>query len=210
MYLSDIRYSWPFKEDAPQYLEDKEIYTHWVEEEDASDVWRINIPPPMDGFTDLAFQYLPTDNNNEEVVFELVHGMTQKPVFRWVKPQNTTKGTWTPFPFPIIHRIIALSEDGIDLLIKHKSPKWGKVEILGQKLDDLPDIKGLSYVFVDNIVNKITMILTPDNVMILPFGDHWSRKTKLLPPLSRVLDTFRAEWCDRAIYWNGVELLRAF
>ena len=210
MYLSDIRYSWPFKKDAPQNLEDKEIYTHWIEEEDASDTWRINIPPPMDGFTDLAFRYVPNDDESTEVTFELVHGMTNKPIFKWVKPANTSRDEWTPFPFPIIHRIIALSEDGVDLLIKHNDIKWGKVEILAQKLDDFPDIKGLSYVFVDTIANKITMILTSDNVMILPLSYHWSQKTKLLPPLSRVLDTFRAEWCDRATYWNGVDLLRAF
>ena len=210
MYLSDIRYSWPFKQDAPQNLEDKEIYTHWIEEEDASDVWRVSIPPPMDGFTDLAFRFLPTDNDDSEVTFELVHGMTEKPIFKWVKPATATSGEWTPFPFPILHRIIALTEDGVDLLIKHKGVKWGKVEILAQQLDDFPDIKGLSYAFVDTIVNKITMVLTPENMMLLPFADRWPKQTKLLPPLSRVLDVFRSEWCDRAVYWNGVDMKRSF
>jgi len=210
MYLSDIRYSWPFKQDAPQNLEDKEIYSHWVEQEDASDVWRISIPPPMDGFTDLAFRYLTDDKFDDEVTFELVHGMTDKPIFKWVKPSTATKEVWTPFPFPILHRIIALTEDGVDLLIKHNGSKWGKVEILAQQLDDFPDIKGLSYAFVDAFVNKITMVLTSENMMLVPFGDRWTKKTKLLPPLSRVLDTFRADWCDRAIYWNGVDMKRSF
>jgi len=208
MYLSDIRYTWPFTNG----LEDKEIYTSWVEEEDASDVWRISIPPPMDGFTYLGFRYLPVNNEANEPSFELVHGMTEKRVFKWVEPVTIQKGKWTPFPFPILHRIIALTEDGIEILIKHPPGdiEWGKVELLAQKLDDFPVTEGLSYGFVDTIANKVTMVLTHDQMMLVPFNDRWTKRIKLLPPISRVLDPFRAEWCDRAIYWNGVDLKRAF
>jgi hypothetical protein len=209
MYLSDIRYSWPFIPNAPQNLEDKEIFSHWIEQEDACATLRISIPSPLDGYTYLAFRFVPFNEVIENATFELVHGMTNKPVFKWIQPAKLTDD-WNPFPFPLIHPIIALTEDGIDLVLKLEKPMWGKVEMIAFELEDLPSVPGLSYCFVNSIVNKITMLLTSDNVLMMPFLGRWTPKVKLLPPLPRVLDTFRAEWCDRAVSWNGVDLKRPF
>lgn len=208
MFLAEIRNSWPFEANAPKNLEDKEIFSEWIQEEDASSVWRVNIPPPMTGFTYLAFRF--TNPESTDATFQLVHGLTDKRIFKWIEPMPAIHGAWTPLPFPIVSRVAALTEDGMDLLIKHKDSSWGKVELLAQQLDDLPAADGLTYAFVSTIPNKIVMVLTDKQMMYMPSEDRWPRPTKMLPPLSRVLDPFRAEWCDKAVYWNGIDLKRPF
>lgn len=209
MYLSDIRYSWPFNRTAPQNLEDKEVLSHWISQNESMSTWRIPIPKAMEGFTYLAFRCIePSDSTGIGVTTaNLVHTLTEKPVFSWVPPTQFKMNEWTPFAFPIVPSFI---QSGMDLVIRHSSDKWGKIEILSQKLDDFPLIQGFSYAFVDTIVNKITMISTPEEGLCMPTMERWPYKTKLLPPLKRVLDPFRSEWVDKSCYWNGVDLKRSF
>ena len=207
MYLSDIRYSWPFNANAPQNLEDKEVLSHWISQNDAMSVWRIPLPQAMEGYTYLAFRFIETSPEIGVTTADLVHTGSERPIFSWVPSIHVKSNEWTPFPFPIVASFTYL---GMDLVIRHSTEKWGRVEILSQKLDDFPLMKGLSYAFVDTIVNKITMIFTPEQTICMPNVERWPQKTKLLPPLKRVLDPFRAEWVDKSSYWNGVDLKRSF
>ena len=50
VFLKNLKQQYPWNPNAPEDYSDKEIYTHRVSIEDASNVWRVPVLPPLNGF----------------------------------------------------------------------------------------------------------------------------------------------------------------
>jgi len=126
VFLKDLKSQWPWNAQAKEEFEDKEVYTHHVDKEDASTDWRIPILPPLDGFAYVGMRVLVYGKNTDyTVVPRLVLGERQEGMFGM--PWDNTllsNGVWAPLGFPLTHKMIAITEDGLDSLIHHSEPCW--------------------------------------------------------------------------------------
>ena len=212
VYLKDLKTQWPWNPNAEENLSDKEIYTHRISVEDASDTWRVPILPPMNGFAFIAMTmtvYGKEQPYTQEAT--LVLGETVKPMFglSWDTTSVSHK-MWSPLGFPLTHKMIAITEDGLDSIIKHKEACWGKVEFLAQRFDDLlEDESNLSYIFLNERTDKVEWILNEKNLMFKPQpidGPLYKRRSKIVPSILRLLEDKRNTWEDTESFWNQVSI----
>lgn len=212
VFLKDIPSQWPWHVNAPQNLEDKEIYTHRISLEDASKIWRVPILPPINGFAYTGYRMIVFGRDESyTTVSRIVIGATLHDMFGvpWDHSAATHK-KWTPLGFPLTHKMIAIGEDGLDLLISHPEKCCGHVEFVAQRFEDiLEDETEMSYVFLNHRTDKVEWILNADNQMYkmnLIDGSVYRRTSKIIPSMLRLLDTNRNEWQDTTLVQNLVNL----
>ena len=212
VYLKDLKSQWPWSAAAAKDLSDKELYTHRVSFEDASDTWRVPVFEPMGGF---AYTGLRISVHGQPVEYtmvpRLVLGQTDKPMFGMPWDQTVVcNGSWTPIGFPLTNKIIAITEDGLDYIIKHTGVSWGHVEFVAQRFEDLlEDEATMTYMFLNHRTDKVEWILNAENRMYKPdlVNDPvYKRPSKIIPSVIRLLDENRTEWPDVATSWQGVNL----
>lgn len=211
VFLKDLKQQWPWNPNNKN-LEDKEIYMHIVHEEDASREWRVPIYAPLHGFAFVGIRVLVEGASDTYAMMpRLVMGATYNPVFGapW---DNTlcTNGQWKEVGFPLTHRMIALTEDGMDMIIKHNELCFGKVEMIAQRFDDLmEDESHISYAFVHHRTNTIEKIMTPWGSFFKPENSHleiFDSPIKIIPCLYRVLNKNEPDWPDTRLYWRSLSL----
>lgn len=213
VFLKDLKTQWPWSPNADEDLSDKEIYTHTIHLEDASDVWRVPILPPMNGFAFVGIHisiYGKGGSYSREA--RLVLGETDKPLFgpQWdtVSVKNTG---WTPLGFPLSHKMIAITEDGLDILISNPEACGGRVELLAQRFEDILEVEeDISYLFLNEQNGKVEWVLNETNLMYKPFEQetpYYRRKVKLIPSTRRLFDGEKPDWPDIATSWEGVSLV---
>jgi hypothetical protein len=211
VFLKDLSTQWPWNP-SNQDLSDKEIYTHTVSFEDASDVWRVPVFEPMNGFAYTGMRVSVLGKSADyTMVPTLVLGATNKAMFGL--PWDNTlanNGSWAPLGFPLTHKMIAITEDGLDYKIKHTGPCWGKVEFVAQRFDDLlENEEGISYAFLNHRTDKVEWILNAQNRMYKPRVNEepvYRAPTKLIPSVLRLLNKDRADWPDPQQSWPQVNL----
>ena len=212
VFLHDLKHQYPWNPNAAEEYSDKEIYTHRVSVEDASSEWRVPVLPPLNGFAFTGLRLTVFGKTMDyTAVPRLVIGATEKPMFGM--PWDTTiasNGTWTPLGFPLTHKMIAIGEDGLDLLIQHSEPCWGKVDFIAQRFDDLlEDESDISYVFLNHRTDKVEWILNQNNLMYKPHlmdGPVYPRRSKVMPSIHRLLAVNRNDWQDSELFWNQVSI----
>ncbi len=215
VFLKDLKQQWPWCPEREDFS-DKEIYTHLVEEEDASCLWRVPIYDPLKGFAFTGFRICVFGkDSNYTMTPRVVLGATTKSMFGLPYDQNiAVHGSWTPLGFPLTNKIIAITEDGLDLLISHAEPCWGKVEFVAQRFDDLlDDESSIAYVFLNHRTDKVEWILNRDNLMYKPRPFDfpvYKAKSKIIPSVFRLLDKDRMEWSDIDFWWNEVNIPAPF
>lgn len=210
VFLKDLKKQWPWNPQAQEDFSDKEVYTHLWEFEDATEEWRVPILPPMNGYAYVGMRIcVHGKDSNYTVTPRLVIGETERGMFGL--PWDHTllsNGSWAPLGFPLTHKMIAISEDGLDSLIKHPEVCWGKVEFLAQRFEDIQeDESNLSYVFLNHRTDKVEWILNEENFMFRtnPMdGPVYRRRSKIMPSTRRLLEENRNEWQDTALFWNQV------
>lgn len=211
VFLKDLQEQWPWCPENEDFS-DKEIYTHFVEEEDASDLWRIPIYDPMRGFAYTGVRVCTFEKDSYyTVVPKIVLGATKKPMFGLPWDQTVaSNGSWAPLGFPLTNKMIAITEDGLDLLIQHPLPCWGKVEFVAQRFEDLlEDESEIAYIFLHHRTDKVEWILNPDNLMYKPRSHSmpvYNQKSKVIPSILRLLDKNRMTWLDTSVWWNEVRI----
>lgn len=211
VFLKDLSTQWPWNPNT-QDLSDKEIYTHRVSFEDASDLWRVPVFEPMNGFAYTGMRISVVGKSAEyTMVPRLVLGETDKEMFGL--PWDNTlvnNGAWAPLGFPLTHKMIAITEDGLDYCIKHTGPCWGQVEFVAQRFDDLlENEEDISYVFLNHRTDKVEWILNAQNRMYKPRVNEepvYRARSKLIPSVHRLLNKDRAEWRDTQQSWKEVQL----
>lgn len=217
VYLKDLKTQWPWSSSQTpkqEDLADKEIYTHRIAMADGenSNVWRVPILPPMGGFAFTGFRVsVYGKDSNYTMTPHVVLGETEKSMFGLPWDQTiASNGSWTPLGFPLTNKIIAITEDGLDLLIHHKEPCWGQVEFVAQRFEDLmEDEKEIAYIFLNHRTDKAEWILNPENRMYKPIPwdmPVYPRKAKLIPSVLRLLESNRNDWPDTSLFWNQVNL----
>ena len=215
VFLRDIPFQWPWHPNAPQDLSDKEIYTHRVALEDASQVWRVPILPPMNGFAYTGYRMIVQKHDELYSTVPLLRqGATDRPMFGLPWDQSVAHNKeWTLLGFPLTHKIIAIGEDGLDLVIHHTEKCWGQVEFVAQRFEDLlEDESDISYIFLNHRTDKVEWILNPSNRMYRPDpmdGHMYRRKAKILPSTLRLFSNNRNPWQDTQLFWNQVNLAAA-
>ena len=211
VFLKDLREQWPWCPENEDFS-DKEIYSHSVRQEDTSKVWRVPIYDPIQGFAYTGIRVCVFEQNpNYSVTSQVVLGATQKSMFGNPWDQTVcTNGSWAPLGFPLTNKIIAITEDGLDLLIQHPEPCWGKVEFVAQRFEDLlEDESDIAYVFLNHRTDKVEWILNANNNMYKPRSYEiplYKQKSKIMPSILRLLDTERNPWHDTCLWWAEVSI----
>ena len=212
VYLKDLKQQFPWNPNAMEDYSDKEIYTHRVSIEDASKEWRVPLLPPMNGFAFVGMRVsVYGKDTNYTMTPRLVIGATEKGMFGLPWDHTLlTNGSWGPLGFPITHKMIAICEDGLDVLIKHPEACWGKVDFIAQQFQDiLEDESNVSYIFLNHRTDKVEWILNEDNMMFKPHpmdGAVYRRRAKVMPSILRLLEKNRNDWQDSQPFWNQVNI----
>lgn len=140
--LTQILEQYPWNPQAPEDWSDKEIYTHTVDPEDASKVWKVPIFPCMKDFAYLGYRI----RANVQLFPESVRLMTGDGKRHNIFGEHTDKlkdgfetVNWTRFKYPLPYRLLCLDEDEMCLEIKFRDEVFGKVEFLGQQFEELED-----------------------------------------------------------------------
>jgi len=136
--LSDIKRQYPWC-DVITALQDKEILTQSVDEE--STKWRIPLLPCLPGFAYVGFK-VNTYSGVKPISAKTVQGDRDKALFGMPDDVISVKEYPTgyiPFNFPIISRLCHLNEDEIHLILTFGEAISGRVEIIAQKFDELPE-----------------------------------------------------------------------
>ena len=136
--LSDIKRQYPWC-DVITALQDKEILTQRVDEE--STKWRIPLLPCLPGFAYVGFK-VNTYSGVKPISAKTVQGDRDKALFGMPDDVISVKEYPTgyiPFNFPIISRLCHLNEDEIHLILTFGEAISGRVEIIAQKFDELPE-----------------------------------------------------------------------
>lgn len=212
VYLKDLKFQYPWNPQAAEDYSDKEIYTHRVDVEDASNVWRVPLLPPMDGFAYVGMRIsVYGKDTNYTVTPRLVIGETNRGMFGL--PWDHTllsNGSWAPLGFPITHKMIAIGEDGLDYMIQHPETCWGKIDFIAQRFDDIQeDESNVSYIFLNHRTDKVEWILNKENLMYKPHpmdGAVYRQRAKVIPSVLRLLESKRNEWQDKELFWNQVNI----
>ena len=212
VFLKDISFQWPWHPNAPEVLSDKEIYTHRISLEDATNRWRVPLLPPMNGYAYTGFRMVVFGRDEPYTSqARLVMGETDRDMFGVPWDQTVaTSAKWTPLGFPLTHKMIAIGEDGLDLLLTHSEECSGHVEFIAQRFDDLlEDEREISYVFLNHRTDKVEWILNKDNLMYRPNandGPVYRRKSKIIPSMLRLLDINRNQWQDTTLIQGEVNV----
>ena len=142
--LSDIKtqYPWSFVPNVRNALFDKEILTQDIEED--STTWRIPLLPCLPGFAYVGFKVntYTDDVDAKPISANTVQGAHDKALFGMPDDVISIKvypTGYIPFNFPIVSRLCHLNEDEIHLIITFDAAMSGRVEIIAQKFDDLPE-----------------------------------------------------------------------
>ena len=136
--LSDIKRQYPWC-DVITALQDKEILTQSVDEE--STTWRIPLLPCLPGFAYVGFK-VNTYSGVKPISAKTVQGDRDKALFGMPDDVISVKEYPTgyiPFNFPIVSRLCHLNEDEIHLILTFGEAISGRVEIIAQKFDELPE-----------------------------------------------------------------------
>ena len=142
--LSDIKkqYPWSFVPNVTNALFDKEILTQNIDEE--STTWRIPLLPCLPGFAYVGFKVntYSDDADVKPISAKTVQGARDKALFGLPDDVISIKeypSRYIPFNFPIVSRLCHLNEDEIHLVLAFDQAVSGRVEIIGQKFDELPE-----------------------------------------------------------------------
>lgn len=210
VYLKDLKTQWPWNPSAT-VGDDKIIYREEVAKEDANVKWSIHIEPPKHGYAYVGFRIVVDDMPDEYAMRSpLVYGYTVKPLFEEPFEGMTSKnGKWTPFVFPLTHRMIAIDESGLDIRVNHMTRRSGYVEMLAQRFDDLlEDESSMNYAFIDE-TNTPVRLMTPKGQFYRPAFEQlatWESPVKIIPPTRRILDGTKPDWFDDKIAWPSLSM----
>ncbi len=208
VYLKDLASQYPWNsEDIIQ--DNKEIYTHHIDPEDTCDKWIIPIFEPQNGFAYTGFRiHAVNKDDHYSVKCRMVVTYRNRSMFGEKNDHyKAVNKQWTPLRFPLTHKMIAIDEDGLSLMVEHDEPVCGFVEFIGQKFDDLlEDESPIAYAFFHE--NTIECILTQNNYMIKPdkqYGPKYYHPIKLIPSITQLLDKNKTPWQDTEPYWNTLQ-----
>ena len=139
--LSDIKTQYPWC-NVTNALFDKEILTQNIDEE--STTWRIPLLPCLSGFAYVGFKVntYSDDVDVKPISAKTVQGARDKALFGMPDDVISIKeypSRYIPFNFPIVSRLCHLNEDEIHLVLTFDQAISGRVEIIAQKFDDLPE-----------------------------------------------------------------------
>ena len=139
--LSDIKTQYPWC-NVTNALFDKEILTQNIDEE--STTWRITLLPCLPGFAYVGFKVntYSDDADVKPISAKTVQGDRDKALFGMPDDVISIKeypSRYIPFNFPIVSRLCHLNEDEIHLVLTFDQAISGRVEIIAQKFDDLPE-----------------------------------------------------------------------
>jgi hypothetical protein len=211
VYLKDLAEQYPWNSTAEEAWEDKEIYTHHIDPEDASQQWIVPIFEPLQGFAYTGFRIHVLGKSEEYTMgCRLVVTHRQRNMFGAKYDTYKAKPKqWIPLAYPITHKMVAIDEDGLSLIIEHDEAVCGAVEFIAQRFDDmLKDESEISYCFLNDTHETIEFILSQNNYVIKPtkqYGPCYPHPIKVLPPISRLLDKQKTPWEDTEAYWNTLQ-----
>ena len=139
--LSDIKTQYPWC-NVTNALFDKDILTQNIDEE--STIWRITLLPCLPGFAYVGFKVntYTDDADVKPISAKTVQGDRDKALFGMPDDVISIKeypSRYIPFNFPIVSRLCHLNEDEIHLVLTFDQAISGRVEIIAQKFDDLPE-----------------------------------------------------------------------
>ena len=139
--LSDIKTQYPWC-NVTNALFDKEILTQNIDEE--STTWRITLLPCLPGFAYVGFKVntYSDDADVKPISAKTVQGDRDKALFGMPDDVISIKeypSRYIPFNFPIVSRLCHLNEDEIHLVLTFDQAISGRVEIIAQKFDELPE-----------------------------------------------------------------------
>lgn len=154
--LSEVKtqYPWCFVPNVRKALHDKEILTQDVEDE--SVLWRIPLLPCLPGFAYVGFKITTLEHDNVQIYSAMTaQGADDKPLFSDAADRIVLRkypSGYIPFNYPIVSRLCHLNEDEIHLVLAFKVAVAGRVEMIAQKFDDLPedDSKAKYYYKIDD------------------------------------------------------------
>ena len=194
VFLKDLPQQWPWA-NTDMNLQDKEILTIRIdpdEYEKHQKTWKIPLYAPMPGYAFVGVRMVIESKEEYIVSGQLSVGEREKSFFGspWDKIVLSNR-QWTPLPFPLTNRMIAMDEDGISITIYHDSPKIGKVECIAQRFDDILENE-TNYAFWDNQKNSVLRILTKSGYFYRPLReaeDTFPQAIKLIPPIASLLSS---------------------
>jgi len=142
--LSELAQQWPWNPQARHDLSDKEILTYYHHLEDKSKDWYAPIYPCLPGYAFVGYRVIPVENLMPvSICIQIGNGFGKpRAIFgphtdsQFVNPVSYD---WTPLKIPITHRMCQIDEDELYLHVKLPQDSWGKVELLAQRFDDLPE-----------------------------------------------------------------------
>lgn len=205
VYLKDLYAQYPLCLSAKEDLSDKEIYTQHIEKEDACKVWKISLQGVMHGFAYVAYRIHVADEQPDyKVKSKLCIGTSPTLLFNEkMDVKEAIQNTWIPLSYPLTHKMTAIDEDGLTIVIYNPEEKYGCVEVIAQRFDDLLENEdNISYGFLQENSEHVEWILSADNYMSK--AKSYNEKSyhfpiKLVPSISRLLDT-ENPWEDTDFY----------
>jgi len=162
--LSDIKTQYPWC-NVIDTLSDKEILTQSVDEE--STTWRIPLLPCIPGFAYVGFK-VNTYSGVKPISAKTVQGDPDKALFGMPDDVISIKefpSGYIPFNFPIVSRLCHLNEDEIHLILTFGEAISGRVEIIAQKFDELPE---------DDFKTKYYYVLNEEGGLLLQTDQYIS------------------------------------
>lgn len=209
VFLNELQSQWPWN-GQEQELSDKEIYTHRISHQNPTEEWRIPILLPLRGYAYTGIRLVVYGKTSDyTMVTSLFKGVTGEPVFGdvWDRTQ-AQNGSWVPLGFPLTNKIICMTEHGLEYVVKHDVPCWGKVEFIAQRFEDLQEEEDdISYLFLHHETKQIECILTEKNTLYRPQPETqflFLQKVKIMPSLLYLLDQNKSKWPDMAMYWERI------
>lgn len=140
--FSTITNNWPWNPQAPKDLTDKEILTHMIHLEDAKKTWLLPLYQCLPGFAYVGFRVVPFHPLTPSRV-SLQAGLGQQNALFGalvdVQVEEKPCIDWTLLKLPIPHQLCGLDEDELHLRVEFSEAAWGKVELLAQRIDELPE-----------------------------------------------------------------------
>ena len=124
VYLKDLSQQYPLCSTAQEDLSDKEIYKQYIDLEDACQVWKISLQGVMHGFAYVAFRIHVADEQPDyKVKTKLCIGVHDKALFN-SSVVEATQNTWIPLQYPLTHKMTAIDEDGLTIVIYNHEQKY--------------------------------------------------------------------------------------
>jgi hypothetical protein len=142
--LSQLSEEWPWNPQATKDLSDKEILTHFQHLDDKSKEWYAPLYPCLPGYAFVGYRIMTVSGDIPANIRLQVGNGFSKPHTIFgprtdAQKVNPVIAGWTLFKIPITHRMCAFDEDELHLRVEFHDDNWGKVEILAQRFDDLPE-----------------------------------------------------------------------